>query len=140
MSLKDYVPRHLRLGVCCGVPDVPNRQEVVEDIPVVASDGTQVSSKRVVRLVPAAEVMSKYKASAFRLSALIKAGVPIDVVNINRSNSASIDELLKVCQSVDGAEKYIARVEAERKERESWFKGVDESFVENETEEMNEIY
>ena len=134
MNLKDYVPRHIRLGCCCGLPEVQNLQEVVEDVPVVASDGTQVSSQRVIRVVPAAEVMSKYKASAFRLSALIKAGVPIEVVNINRSSSASIDELLRVCQTVEGAEQYIAKIEAERKERESWFTDVEGSFVEKEPE------
>lgn len=119
-KIKKYVPRHLRLGSPVSPFQVEAFQDVVETIPVVDSEGSVVHTNNVVKSVPASDVMSKYKVSAFRLTALVKAGVPLKVVNVNASNVATIEQLKNVCESIDSADAYVNRVLAERKEREAW--------------------
>lgn len=119
--LQSYVPRHIRLGVCCSVPEVKDVHEVVEQIPVVDGDSVVFTESRVLS-VPAVEDMSQYKISAFRLSALVKAGVPLTVVNVNKSNAATIDDLEKICRNIDDADKFVARCLEQKAEKESWFK------------------
>ena len=119
--IKKYVPRHFRLGVCVNSPVVDIRQDVIEKVPIVRNDGTVVSTQTILKSVPAAEVMSQYQNSAFRLSALIKNGVPLKLVNINSSSSVTIDKLYSICNSISDGEELVARFEAQRKERESWF-------------------
>ena len=75
MYLKNYVPRHLRLGVCCTVPDIVDFHEVIESIPVVDDNGDVVSTTMFMKEVPASEQMSKYRLSAFRLKARIQRGI-----------------------------------------------------------------
>lgn len=119
-KIKKYVPRHLRLGSPVSPFKVEAFQDVVETIPVVDSEGSVVQTTSVVKSVPVSDVMSKYKVSAFRLTALVKAGVPLKVVNVNASNVATIEQLKNVCESIDSADAYVNRVLAERKEREAW--------------------
>lgn len=133
--LENYVPRHIRLGVCCHTPKVEDFHEVIEQIPVVDGDSVVYTETRVTS-IPAVDDMSQYKLSAFRLSALVKAGVPLSVVNINKSNAATIDDLEKVCRNIDDADKFVARCLAQKAEKESWFK----EFEENQVVEQNEVY
>lgn len=118
--IKKYVPRHFRLGRSCELPTIKAFQDVVESVPVVDDSGSVVYSKTVVKSVPADEVMRKYRISQFRLSALVKAGVPLKVVNVNSSNVATIEHLKNVCDSIESANSYVEKVLAQRKERESW--------------------
>lgn len=136
--LETYVPRHIRLGLSIEPKNQrPGVHELVEEIPVVDENGSVVYTESVKRLIDADEDMQQYKLSAFDLSALIKAGVPLKAVNLTKSRTASIDQLLAVCQSVDGAEKLVQRYEEQRKERELWLQPAVENV--NETE-LNEIY
>lgn len=128
-ALRKYLPRHFRLGVCCSVPDLRNFQEIREEIPVVNDNGDTVYSKSVLKCVDADENMSKYKASAFRLSAMVENGVPLRVVNVNSSNSVTIDKLLHVCENIDSADQFIKRVLDQQKERESWLQPVSDDLV-----------
>lgn len=118
--IKKYLPRHMRLGRSCELPTIEAFQDVVESVPVVDGSGSVVFSKSVVKSVPADEVMRKYRLSQFRLSALVKAGVPLKVVNVNSSNVATIEQLKNVCDSIESANSYVEKVMAQRKERESW--------------------
>ena len=133
--LEHFVPRHIRLGVSCKTPEITDYHEVLEQIPVVDGDSVVYTESRV-SSVPAVEDMSQYKLSAFRLSSLVKAGVPLSVVNINKSNAATIDDLEKVCRNIDDADKFVCRCLAQKAEKESWFR----EFDENQQVEQNEIY
>lgn len=120
--LKDYIPRHFRLGLCCDEPVVDGFHSVLESIPIVDDDGRVLRTDSVVRSVSAVDEMSKYRIQDFKLSAKIRNGVPLSVVNINHSSSFTIDQLQRICEDVDRKETYINDVLAERKEKESWFK------------------
>ena len=126
-SIKDYIPRHLRLGLSADVPVLEAYQDIVESVPVIDDDGSVVTSHTLVKRINAHEVMSKYNVSQFRLSALVKAGVPLKMVNINSSTVASIEQLKNVVERLDNADLYVQRVLDERKERESWFKPIEET-------------
>lgn len=126
--IKKYVPRHIRLGLCADVPVIDDvNRDIVESVPVIDSDGSVVRTHSVIKSIPIADDMRKYKLSKFRLSALLQSGVPLNVVNINQSNIASIEQLKRVCDSIVSAEDVIQRFEAEKKERESWFAAPDTS-------------
>lgn len=135
--LKKYVPRHFRLGVCTGIPEIESFQETVEEVPILDASGCPVRTERIIKRVSSDENMDKYRLSAFRLSALVSAGVPMSMVNINSSTTAKIEDLVSICKSLDGAEKYVEMLENQRKERESWF--VDSSSSVSESK-LNEIY
>lgn len=118
--LDSYVPRHIRLGVSCSVPDVQSYQDVVVDVPVV-DNGILVQTYKSVKSVSASEVMSKYKVSQFRLSALLQAGVPLKVININHSDQFTVDQLESICMKLENAEAYVNRIQQQHDERNSWF-------------------
>lgn len=139
MSVKDYVPRHFRLGVCCGIPDVKFYQDVREEIPVVEEDGSVVQSFAKLVPHPVEEVMAKYDYNKFRLQALLDAGVPLKQVNINPSLSTIINQLESVAIKLDSAEKVAENAAAVREEKESWFKESDDSSKADDVE-LNEIY
>lgn len=120
-KIDEYVPRHMRLGLSCDVPVLDSYQDVLESIPVVDDTGVVVSTYSVVKSLPAHEVMQKYRLSQFRLSALVRNGVPLKMVNVNASNVATMQQLRDVAEKLDNADKYVERVFAEKKERESWF-------------------
>ena len=124
--LKSYVPRHIRLGLCCQPPVYECYTEVVEVIPVVDDDGVVVESHKVLKSVPVFEVMSKYKVDDFRLSSMVRNGVPLKLVNINHSNSYTITELERISKDIDVTERYVQKVASERREKESWFKSFDD--------------
>lgn len=134
--IADYVPRHLRLGVCVGVPDFEPMQDVPQIIPVVDDSGSVIYSETVLKSQSAFDVMSKYKASAFKLSALVESGVPLRVVNVNASNSVRIDQLEQICKNLDSADKYVERVLAQQKERESWLQPDNDDL----SKDFSEIY
>lgn len=138
MSVKNYVPRHIRLGVCCSIPDVKCFQDVREEIPVVEEDGSVVQSFAKLVPHPVEEVMSKYDYNKFRLQALLDAGVPLKQVNINPSMSTIINDLESVAIKLDSAEKAAEKAFAVRAEKESWFKESADSLVDG--VEPNEIY
>lgn len=126
--IKQYVPRHLRLGLCVDVPVIQDvNRDIVESVPVVDSDGSVVRTHSVIKSIPVAYDACKYKLSKFRLSALLQSGVPLNIVNINQSNVASIEQLKRVCDSIGSAEDVVQRFENEKKERESWFAASDAS-------------
>lgn len=120
--LDSYVPRHLRLGVCCSIPQIQCSHDVVEVFPVVDDDGVSVESHKVLRRVPASDVMSKYKVEDFRLSAMVRNGVPLKLVNINHTDSFNISQLERISQDIDASERFVQKVVAEREEKQSWFK------------------
>lgn len=124
-KIKSYVPRHLRLGVCEHSISYELTQDVIETVPIVDDSGSVVRSEFVRKCLPSHDVMQKYKVSAFRLSALVKNGVPLKVVNINSSNTVRIEKLLDVCRSIDSADYYVQKVIEQQKERESWFKPIE---------------
>lgn len=134
--LKDYVPRHIRLGVCCDVPSLESFHDVIDEIPIVDASGNVIELRKSIKRVPAVEAMSAYDVDKFRLSAMVKAGVPLSVVNINHSNTFTIEQLHEICQNLDSAESYVAKVAQQQKERESWFSEIEE----NNNVELNEIY
>ena len=138
--LKDYVPRHLRLGVSCGLPKVDLFQEVREEIPILDDNGNCVRLESVLVSRPANEVMQQYKLEQFKLSHMVAAGVPLKMVNINSSSSVTIDKLEKIAQDLDAADKYVKKLEEQRKERESWFKFDDVDVPQEEKIDLNEIY
>lgn len=119
--LNSYVPRHKRLGVCAGVPDIQPFADVVESVPVLEDDGTPVRIEYVHRTVPVEDVMSQFRLSHFRLSTMIENGVPLKVVNINRSKSMDIAQLERICESVDGAERFVQKSLEYQKELQSFF-------------------
>lgn len=119
--LLSYVPRHIRFGVCCDVPDIVGVHDVSEVVPVVNEDGDTVFEKTVLKSVSAVENMAKFKASELRLSKLQRNGVPLRMVNVNNSSAFRIEELLGVCQSVESAENYVKMLDDQKKQRESWF-------------------
>lgn len=120
--IKCYVPRHVRLGLCVDVPIIQDvYHDVAESVPVLDNDGSVVRTHSVIKSIPVADDMRKFKLSKFRLSALLESGVPLNVVTINQSNVASIEQLKRVCDSIVSAEEVVQRFENEKKERESWF-------------------
>lgn len=123
--LNSYVPRHLRLGLCASVPSIDCSIEVREPINIVGDSSELVQSRSVLRSFPADEYMSKYRLSQFRLTNLIEAGVPLKVVNINNSNSLTIERLNDICKTLDNAETFVCRSLEQQKEKESWFKLLD---------------
>lgn len=127
----------MRLGVSCGAPEIQDFQDVVSEIPVVDGAGSVVRADSVLKSVPAEDVMSKYLVKNFRLSSLVDAGVPLKVVNINHSSSFDLSELQKICSDVDSAERLVQKFEAQKKEKESWFKFDDDSVS---SDDVNEIY
>lgn len=116
-----YVPRHLRIGVCCEPDKIVGFHEFPEIVPVVDDDGNVIERVKRVKRVKASDDMSKFLVSNFKLSKLLKDGVPLKMVNVNRSSSFTIDELEHIAQSIDDADQFVNRVMAERKERENWF-------------------
>lgn len=120
-SLKEYVPRHIRLGVCACVPEIACFQDVLSEVSVVDDFGSVVRTDVFLRSFPVEDVMSKYLVKNFKLSALVDSGVPLKVVNINHSSSFDLAELQKICSDVESAENLVQRFEAQQKERESWF-------------------
>lgn len=128
--IEKYVPRHFRLGLCCELPNIEAYQDFLESIPVVDEKGSVVFTKSVLKSVPVHEAFVKYNVSQFRLSALVKSGVPLKVVNINSSNVATFEQLKTICESLDNADAYVQRVMDERRERESWFKSFNEESLE----------
>lgn len=117
----DYVPRHLRLGVCTDPLDFQGFHDIVENIPVIDDDGKLIETHRVVKSISASEAMSKYKVSDFKLSALLKNGIPLKMVNVNRSQAFTIDELESIASKLDSADSFVSRVLKEREEKRSWF-------------------
>lgn len=136
MSVKNYVPRHIRLGVCCSVPEIKAFQDVREEIPVVDERGSVVQSYAKLVPYPVEEVMSKYDCESFRLQALLDAGVPLKQVNINPSMSSIIRDLESVAGKLDSVDKAVADAAAVRAEKESWFKETDESLPDVEPTEI----
>lgn len=124
--LDSYVPRHLRLGVCCTPPVVVCCHDVLEVVPFVDDDGVCVESHKVLRRVPASDVMSKYKVEDFRLSAMVRNGVPLKLVNVNHTDSFTISQLERISQDLDASERFVQKVFAEREEKQSWFKSFEE--------------
>ena len=120
-ELKTYVPRHMRLGVCTGVPEIVGYQEQKREIPIVDDDGAVVETRSEIVRVPAVVAMAKYKFEDFRLSALQKAGVPLKMVNVNRSRAYTISELEKISENIDNQEQFVNSVLQEREQRKSWF-------------------
>lgn len=135
-QLKSYIPRHLRLGVCVGIPEIQDFHDVPEVVPFLDSDGNVVYTRTILRSVPASEDMAKYQLKHFRLSTMIENGVPLKMVNINSNSSASIEQLVNICQDIDNADKYVERCLAQKAERDSWFKEFTGS-SETETSELN---
>lgn len=125
-KLKDYVPRHLRLGSVVTEEKVEAFHEQKREIPIIDDNGHVVEVRYEIVKVPAAESMAKYKLSDFRLSAMVSAGVPLKMVNINRSNSFTINELEQICQNLDNSEQFVNKVLQQRAEAQNWFKPVDE--------------
>lgn len=121
-QLKSYVPRHRRLGVCCGVREILETHELPEVVPILDSDGNVVYTRTIMKSVLAADNMSKYQLKHFRLSTLIENGVPLKMMNINSNSSSSIEQLVQICQDLDNADKYVERCLAQKAERDSWFK------------------
>lgn len=133
-ELDKYVPRHLRLGVCVKEKELENVQSFQEEkreIPIIDEHGNVVEIRYEIVRVPAVDAMAKYKLSDFRLSALQKAGVPLKMVNINRSNAFTINELEQICQNLDNSEQFVNRVLQQRAEAQNWFKIEDEVQKEN---------
>lgn len=124
--LDSYVPRHLRLGVCCSIPKVECFHDVVELVPVVDGDGVTVDTHKVLKSVPAVDVMSKYKVEDFRLSAMVRNGVPLKLVNINHTDAFTISQLERISQDIDASDRFVQKVVAEREEKQSWFKSFEE--------------
>lgn len=124
--LDTYVPRHIRLGLCCKSPNYDCFHDVVELVPVVDVDGVVVETHKVMKSVPVSEVMSKYKVDNFRLSTLVRDGVPLKLVNINHTSTFTISELERISQNIDATERYVQKVDSERREKESWFKSFDD--------------
>lgn len=116
-----YIPRHLRIGVCCEPEKIEGFHEFPEVIPVVDDLGNVIERVKRIKRVKASDDMSKFLASNFKLSKLLKDGVPLKMVNVNRSSSFTIDELERIAQNIDDADQFVNRVVAERKERENWF-------------------
>ena len=54
-SLKEYVPRHLRLGRVCDSKPIENYQDIVEQIPVVDERGSVISTYTAIKQVPAVD-------------------------------------------------------------------------------------
>lgn len=124
--LDSYVSRHFRLGVCCKSPCVECFTDVVEDVPVVDDDGVVVESYKVLKHVPVSEVMSKYKVEDFRLSALVRNGVPLKLVNINHTSMFTISELERISMDIDAADRFVQKIASEQAEKQSWFKSFEE--------------
>lgn len=124
--LDSYVPRHKRLGLCCSVPLYACFHDVVELVPVVDEDHLVVETHKVMKSVPVSDVMSKYKVDNFRLSTMVRNGVPLKLVNINHSSTFTISELERISQNIDATERYVQKVDSERREKESWFKSFDD--------------
>lgn len=120
-SLQNYVPRHIRLGVCASAPEVQCFQEFPEEIPIVDSDGIVLEVRKSIKRVPASEAMAKFPCENFRLSKLIKSGVPMSMVNVNRSTNFTIEQLDNINRNIDSAEKFVQNMVAQRNERASWF-------------------
>lgn len=127
--LDSYVPRHLRLGVCCSIPKIECFHDVVELVPVVDEDGVVVETHKVLKQVPVSDVMSKYKVDNFRLSSMVRNGVPLKLVNINHTSTFTISELERISQNIDAADNFVKQVSAEREEKQSWFKSFDDKDV-----------
>lgn len=126
-SLKNYRPRHVRLGVCASVPDVLAFQEFPEEIPIVDSDGIVLEVRKTIKRVPAVDAMSKYPCENFRLSKLLKSGVPMSMVNVNRSSNFTIEQLDSINRNIDSTDKFVQKIIAQRDERASWFKEFEDS-------------
>lgn len=137
-TLVNYVPRHKRLGVSCAVPEFQTYQDVPLEVPVIESDGSVVRTDVVLKQVPVEQVMSKYRVKDFALAALLDSGVPLKVVNINHSSAFELDELQKICRDVDAAEKLVDNIEAQKKEKESWFNLDNVPFDPNSSNHVNE--
>lgn len=123
--LSTYVPRHLRLGVSCSVPSVPSFVDVVEEIPVTDGRGSSVFRSNSIKSVPADDAFAAYKLSMFKLSAMVQNGVPLNVVNVNNSQSYTIDQLERICKYLDGADRFVQRVVQQQEEKKSWFAPVE---------------
>lgn len=119
MKIK-YIPRHKRIGVNLNLPSLNVEHEVLVEVPVLDDDGNQISVLVTTKSVPAREALGKYRVGDFKLSNLIKAGVPLKIVNLNRSLGFQISELENVCKGLESSEQFVNRVIAERKEKESW--------------------
>lgn len=124
--LDSYVPRHLRLGVCCSTPEIECFHDVVELVPVVDGDGVVVETHKVMKSVPVADVMSKYKVEDFRLSAMVRNGVPLKLININHTDAFTISQLERISQDIDASDRLVQKVVAEREEKQSWFNSFEE--------------
>lgn len=128
-EIEKYVPRHLRLGVCVKQQDlenVSNFHEEKREIPIIDDNGNVVEVRYEIVRISAVDSMAKYKLSDFRLSALQKAGVPLKMVNINRSNSFTINELEQICQNLDNSEQFVNKILQQRAEAQNWFKSTTE--------------
>lgn len=125
--LSSYVPRHMRLGVCVDTPVIHGFTTVIESVPILDNCGKVVSTDYFRKTVPVTDIQSQFKLSQFRLTSLIEAGVPLNVVNLNNSRSFTIDQLDRICQSIDGADKFVEQCLKQEEERKSWFKDFEES-------------
>lgn len=125
--LKSYVPRHIRLGLCCEPPVIQAFRDVKEEIPIVDESGSVIETRFVLKTVPVSDVMSVYNVEDFRLSTMIKNGVPLNVVNVNNSSAFTIDQLERICQNIDNVEAFVNKVAQEKAEKQSWFESFDEN-------------
>lgn len=126
-SLKSYVPRHIRLGVCCKLPVLLSFRDVLEEIPVIDEAGSVIETRSVLKRVPVSDVMSVFNVEDFRLSTMVKNGVPLNVVNVNNSSAFTIDQLERICQNIDNVESFVNKVAQEKAEKQSWFASFNES-------------
>lgn len=126
-SLKSYVPRHIRLGLCCDTPVIDAFRDVKEEIPIVDEAGSVIETRSVLKRVPVSDVMSVYNVEDFRLSTMVKNGVPLNVVNCNYSSAFTIDQLERICQNIDNVEAFVNKVAQEKAEKLSWFESFDEN-------------
>lgn len=106
---KNYVPRHAQFEPLPIVHPAGFR-EISENVPVLADDGSVISTYQRIKQVPLKDCINKYKDSDFKLSNLLSAGVPLSEISIVESNERQLDFANYLAGKIDSIQPLIKNV------------------------------
>lgn len=115
-----FVPRHFRLGAS-ELPSFKSTRSIPVEVPITDDDGNVIGVQTMYKSVPASDEMSKFRVGQFKLEKLLEAGVPLEIVNVNRSSMWQMDKLVDAMQNVEYLEKVKSVLERQKEERDLLF-------------------
>lgn len=103
------------------MPSFKSTRSIPVEVPITDDDGNVIGVQTMYKSVPASDEMSKFRVGQFKLEKLLEAGVPLEIVNVNRSSMWQMDKLVDAMQNVEYLEKVKSVLERQKEERDLLF-------------------